>query len=92
MQRWNINGVVRRVVVHAIWGQRVDAQNSYGATPMIFAILRGHHGIFEILSHAGADLNLASHESFEYRTPLMFACHRGKLELAKSLLKKFKHS
>ena len=53
---------------------------------MMLAIHRGQLPILHSLIRAGANLNRPSQDRFLYRTPLMFACYLGKLEIAARLL------
>jgi len=68
--------------------EETDQEDDRHRTPLIIAIRRNHPNVVRALiaQEHGADVNRQSHVMLHHRTPLMEACYRGKLEIAKILL------
>ncbi len=54
------------------WGADIDAQESWGQTPLAIATLRGHATCMDALLRLGADTELKDHH--HRQTPLHIAC------------------
>jgi hypothetical protein len=76
---------VQRVIelIELGWPGSVEAQTSFGSTPLLWASSQGHAGISKALLAAGADVNAASNNG---RTALIYACLYGHLESARVLV------
>uniref|UniRef100_A0ABD2VWG2 Uncharacterized protein n=1 Tax=Trichogramma kaykai TaxID=54128 RepID=A0ABD2VWG2_9HYME len=67
----------------AVW---IDARDSFGNTPLILALSRGHRPLVDLLLRAGADPNLANAEGL---TPLHFICESPNVDHDDALTKFF---
>jgi ankyrin repeat protein len=65
------------------WPGSVEARDSHGWTPLMWASFWGHAGIVKALLVAGADVNAANNYGF---TALIYACCFGRLESARILV------
>ena len=76
---------VQRVceLVELGWPGSVEARDSAGSTPLMWASYRGHAGIVKALLAAGADVNAAKNNGW---TALIYACFYGRLESARLLV------
>ena len=69
-------------------GTDVNAKDNLGATPLHWAIFKGHKEIAELLISEGADVNAKAQESaLGLTTPLDWAITRNHTEIADLLRK-----
>ncbi len=61
----------------------INSQSKDGSTPLLLAILLGHHDLAGYLIDRGADVCLPD---YELNTPLHIACYNGCLSLVKKLI------
>ena len=78
-------GMIEAVKQHLAAGADVNAKESGGATPLLFAAQGGHKEIAELLIAEGAEVN--ANDSTGY-TPLHYAAARGHKETAELLIAK----
>ena len=65
------------------WPGSVEARDSDGWTPLMWASNRGHAGIVKALLAAGADANAGNNRG---ETALIFTCYFGHLDAARALV------
>src|SRR3989339_601373 len=63
----------------------INAQNSYGKTPLYQACSKNYKDIVKLLLENGANPNIPNKDK---ETPLYWACAKGNLEIVKLLLEK----
>lgn len=66
-------------------GDLVDATNSAGMTPLMWAVTKGHTNVVQLLLAHGANIQTCSTNGM---TPLLFAAAEGRVEIARLLLDK----
>ncbi len=76
-------GDLRRVRTHIEVGEKIDARDVHGRTPLFMAVLEGHYDVVRYLIAEGADANAKTERG---STPLVAAAMRGRTEEAKLLL------
>jgi hypothetical protein len=76
---------VQRVceVIELGWPGSVEARDSDGTSPLMFASYRSHAGNVKALLAVGADVNAADNSGW---TALIYACRSGHLESARHLV------
>jgi ankyrin repeat protein len=76
---------IQKVTELIAQGADVNAKDSHGATPLMFAALMERTETAKLLIEKGADVNAKDPEGW---TPLIFATRVGQAEIAKLLLEK----
>lgn len=90
--RASASGDVEKIQTYLNEGEKVDAADKYGMTPLIWAIYYGQENAVEFLIKKGADVNHRTVRDFgdlaAGSTPMIFASYYGHVNIVRTLLKK----